>query len=224
MKTCIFNQFRGLGDIFFIIPICKHYVNLGYKVVIPVDSQFVEIQKNFPELTIVDKNSVNINYENRDFYEDDEKLIIPIRWANNILNNGDVINVMHDKYRLVNLPFEMWRTLSWKRDVEAEQKLFNLLGLKEGEKYNLINNFATSRVVSNINVENDNKNIYMFISDEFNILDWTKVIEQATEIHTVCTSLVILIEVLKCGDLHLWPGGGPFLSNVYNKKYTIHKD
>jgi hypothetical protein len=49
-KTIIINQFFGLGDIIFCMAIAEDYVNRGHKVIWPIESQFMGIQKHFPQV------------------------------------------------------------------------------------------------------------------------------------------------------------------------------
>lgn len=225
-KNLIINQFAGLGDILFIIPICKHFYDEGYNILFPVNKEFLNLKENFKFINFVDKTSLNIDYSNRNIVETDEYKILPIRFAND-LSNGDTTKCMSDKYRYVDLPLDMWYTLSWERNLEKENKLFyDVLKLEDGEKYNFINtSFSMTQNIS-INVENGLKNVNMLILDEYNILDWYKVIQNASTIHTVGTSLLFVLEVidLKVDEINLYkkPINDSFnYVHLLRKKYKL---
>jgi hypothetical protein len=204
----IINQFRGLGDILFIVPIARHYISKGYSVVWPVEEIYADIGKHFPDIEFINKNHLKIDYDRRDFYYHKDALVIPMRFSDSLMNVPYYL-CMASKYMLVNLPRETWRTLTWTRDSEAEVRLRTTLNIKDGERYNLVNNnFLTSfKGQSNINPDNGLRNIYMSLIPGYTLLDWGKVIEQAENIFTVGTSINYMLEVMElhAKEIHLYP-------------------
>jgi len=202
IDNIIINQFMGLGDILFSIPIAKSLHDVGYNIIWPVDKAFLNIQKNFEWIKFIDKDTYHIEYDNDCALVNDRDFILPLRYANNLISNGLTINCMSDKYKLVNLPLDKWRTLEWKRDIEKENKLYyDILKLSDNDEYNLINeSFSMFRKI-NINSNNTFKNIKFDIIEDFSILDWYKVIENAKNIYTVGTSVVFIIEVIPTNKL-----------------------
>jgi len=203
MKKYLFNQPAGLGDILFLMAIAQKWHEEGYVIVWPTAVHFHEHQKNFPEVKFIPQEKFFFydHYDSKHFiYEDDQYKSFPFRWADVILNNGksNVQTCMRDKYTLVDLPMNMWRTFKITRDYEKEDKLFKSLGLLENEEFNLINENQT-RIFqkTKIEVKNSLKNVYMNRDDEqYNMLDWLKVIYKAKTIHTVATSTLVLIDRL----------------------------
>lgn len=202
IDNIIINQFMGLGDILFSIPIAKKLNDIGYNIIWPVDVSFLNIQKNFDYIKFINKDEYNMNYELDSISTINNNLVIPLRYANNLLNNGNPITCMSDKYKMVNISLDEWSKLSWKRDLIKEDQLYyDVLGLSDNEEYNLINESFSMTKKINIDCNNGLKNIKFDIIDGFNVLDWYKVISNSKNIHTVGTSIIFIIEVIPTNKL-----------------------
>ena len=79
------------------------------------------------------------------------------------------------------------------------RRLFEHLGLKEGVPFRLINKRFTSLESKAVQIPESKEiqNIEMTSIPGFSLFDWSMVIEKATEIHTVGTSIVYLTELLE---------------------------
>jgi len=64
-NTIIINQFFGCGDIIFIQSIANDFVDEGYNVIIPVEDIYASLSKHFPNVTVLDKRFVAIDYKDR---------------------------------------------------------------------------------------------------------------------------------------------------------------
>jgi hypothetical protein len=205
--TYIFNQFRGLGDILFLVPIARHYIAQGHKVIFPVNKSFIDIKDSFPDIEFCSILDFPFDYERRDVYEygllGEHYKVIPFRFADKIMN-VTYQNNMVSKYKLVGLPLSMWRTLSWTRNKGKENDLYyNVLQLEKDQKYILINNTFNSTfkgICNDIQVLTSLRIVSLTHIEEYSLLDWGKVIENASEIYTVHTSLQYMLEcmALKC--------------------------
>ena len=209
----IINQFQGLGDVFFCEPIARHLYNNGKNEILwPILDEFIWIKEYIPYINFVKKSEFRFDYENTFFGHIDSNTIhVPLRFANPIFRNlhphdySDQYHTMLDKYRMMDLPENMWRTFTWVRNYEKENELYNLL--VKNEKYILINNFWSDGVL-NISFNEDGRDvIYMNRINGFSLLDWSKIIENADEIHTVSTSNLYIIEslMLKTDKVYLYP-------------------
>jgi hypothetical protein len=145
----VINQFFALGDILFIEPIYRHYHNRGFKVVAPVNPEHLWIAEYIPYVEFVDVNTYPFDKESPT-QKEDGKIHIALRFAHPLLRGhalhfGDERHLwMPDKYEYLGLPVDLWRTLSFKRNEERENALFNLLEL-EGKEYDFVNeNFGGS--------------------------------------------------------------------------------
>jgi hypothetical protein len=96
------------------------------------------------------------------------------------------------------MDWKTWRNATFVRNEKKESELMEKLGIKQGEEYTLINrNFGTQPVrTANIPTQSG-KIIEMKAIEGFGLFNWAKVIESATNIHTVSTSIIYLFELLE---------------------------
>ncbi len=210
----ILNQYQGLGDILFCEPIARYYKHKGASEIIwPVLSEFLWLKEYLPYINFVDRNHFNMDYESTYFGNiGPSTLYVPLRFANPIFRNlhphdySDQYHTMLDKYRMLNLPEDMWRNLAWTRNHTRENELYNRL--IHNPNYILVNNKWSDGVL-NIDVEHntDSQIVYMDKIDGYTLLDWAYIIENASKIYTVSTSNLFLIETLsiKATDVYLYP-------------------
>lgn len=230
-KTLIINQFRGLGDILFTMPLIESWQEQGHNIIWPVESCYTNIQKHFPHIRIIDKAEFNIDYSTKKFKDTQYGKMVPLRFANEILKE-EYKNCMKNKYEMFNRNWREWRFLKWKRDDEAEHELFfNILKLKTDTEYTLVNrNFRTDQSgKSNIPAQSGVV-IDMHEIEGFTLLDWGMVIQNASIIHTVGTSINYIMEILelKAKEIHLYvrrPEEKDFSYYDYllTKEYIYHK-
>jgi hypothetical protein len=228
-KKCIVNQFAGLGDILFIEPIMRYYFQMGYRIILPIIKTYLNIQPHFPYIEMVDMSLFKINYENKQFIDTDEALIIPLRFSREFFKGSTYNDTMRNKYLMVNMDYNEWKSLTWLRHRYKEENLKKILNINNGDKYNLINENYSRALHRNIEINNGYKNIIMRFIDGYSLLDWSGVIESATTIHTVDTSLMYLLEILELStdDVHVYSrynryGDFHKTEYLFNKKYIRH--
>lgn len=194
----IMNQFFGLGDILFCMTIVRDWIKQGHKVLWPVEPQYVNINKHFPEVTFVDKSIVAIDYNKEAEVSGNGYQVVPMRFTHRMLKVG-MNECMKVKYDYVGTDWKRWRELTWVRDEKAEDMLFKKLGLKEGEKYILVNETFQSDNKGRVAIvpSHGTRVVKMSLVEGFTLLDWAKVIENAQEIHTVSTSIVYMLDVME---------------------------
>lgn len=209
----IINQYQGLGDILFCEPIAKYlYDNGNNEIFWPVLDEYIWIKEYIPYINFVKKNDFNFNYESTFFSQIDEFTHhVPLRFANPIVRNlsshdySDQYHTMLDKYRMLSLPQDLWRTLKWNRNLEKENNLYN--SVIKNKTYVLVNNYWSDGKVDITFNALGRDIIYMDKKEGFTLLDWSKIIENADEIHTVSTSNLFLIETLniKTNSVFIYP-------------------
>jgi len=229
-KTIIINQFRGLGDVLFLIPMVRHLMENGNRVIFP--TYFTDLQKHFPDVLFVEKTLLNIDYNCREFRETNGALVLPIRFADSIMGLS-YRNHMGSKYRIMDLPVNMWRTLTWERDKKAERRLFHkVLELRENSDYALVQEVFTTEENrrTTINPPTMLPQVKLEPTKGFTLLDWGMVIENATEIYAVSTSSLYLFEImeLKAKELHLYTRTGvedhfDYVNYLLQKDWVFHK-
>lgn len=216
-KKCIINQFAGLGDILFVEPIMRHYFQMGYRVILPTIKSYLNIQSHFPYIEVVDMSLFNMNYEYKQFVNTDDTLIIPLRFSREFIKGSTYNDTMRNKYLMVNMDYNEWKSLTWLRHRYKEDNLKKLLNINDGDKYNLINQNYSQAFHRNIEINNGYRNIIMNVIEGYSLLDWSGIIESATTIHTVDTSIMYLLEILELStdDVHIY--------SRYNKSSDFNK-
>ena len=143
--------------------------------------------------------------------EENNNLYLPLQHADRLYS--DVL-IMESKYKMANSFSHDWlRHFNFKRDHEKEDKLFKLLNLSENEEYALVSkNYGTPPDYKQlpINGKNGLRQIQLELIDGYNVFDWCKVIEEATEIHMVDTCFIYIMEHLnlKAKELNLFSRRG----------------
>lgn len=207
--TIIINQFFGLGDVLFCIEIARRYIKKGHKVVWALEPHYLNIAKHFPEIQFVDKNLLHIDYTSRKEINGNGFKVIPLRFSDSIMK-VHYSECMKSKYMMFNLDWKMWRGLenSWIRFSGNENKLFDVLGIKPDEMYCVVNmQFRNGgKGHRHINISTDKKIVEMRMIPGFSLLDWAKVLEYASEIHTVSTSIIYLLEMInsRATNIHIY--------------------
>lgn len=209
----VFNQWFGIGDVLFCEPIARHFYNEGENEIFwPLSDNLMWISDYIKYINFVPKSShCTDDYESWNLGLTSLGVYyIPLVFSNQIVRKlkpydySDQYHMMLDKYRLLGFSEDMWKTLKWERNLEKENKLYNLL--VKDENYILINNKWSG---GDISIENDSKIqiINMDILDGFTLFDWAKIIENACEIYTVSTSNLFLLETLnlKANKVNIYP-------------------
>ena len=223
-------QYFGIGDIIFTQTLIRAIAG-SKPVVWGVLPQFVDgLQRAYPETAWVDYRSSGIDYNIQSDCIIDNKRLIPIRWADTLLGLP-YSRCMAAKYDLYKLDWQFWKEAAmWEHDRENESRLFNLV-VKDDSPYNLVNNVFGSNNQLRVNIKPNNglRNVEMRTISGFSIFDWAGIIENATEIHTVSTSIVYILELMPINSpIHLYPRipVEPDFRNVdyilNTHKYTMH--
>lgn len=124
-------------------------------------------------------------------------------------------------YKQFNIPFNKRFTDSyWKRDINAEKKLFDKK-INNNEKYIFVHDDPKRNIyIKKLNSDNKIKKIIRNDVKE-NIFNYAHILENASEIHIMESSIRQIIEVLKLktNKLFLYKGrGGEHDVDLYNSK------
>jgi hypothetical protein len=209
IKSIIFVQTFGCGDILFSMSLAHDFTEQGYRVIWPVDPVYASLAKHFPDIAIVDKSLIDIDYKRKQEYEINGTRIIPLRYTDSICKVPYSM-CMKSKYMYFKKDWTTWKDkFGCIRDEKAEDKLYyDVLKLKDGEPYNLISEQFSrgGRKQNKIKVDNGLKNVYMTLQPEFTIIDWLKVLSNATYMHVVSSANIYLFELFKMNakEIHLY--------------------
>lgn len=188
----------GLGDVIFSMSAIR---SLGDKILWPVMPYYVEgCNRAYPDITFIDYNLMNIDWMNKSEVQIADGVILPLAWQDTPLRN-----CMKLKYDFFGLPWNNWKANAmWTRDRWKERELFEKLDIKG--PFNLI----SSRYGNDVRGNNPSPhsimfplptnglpNVHMSMISGFSLFDWAEVIEEATEIHAVSSSIIYLLELLE---------------------------
>jgi len=234
-KQVVINQPYFLGDIIFVMAVVQKYINDGDDVIYPVRDEYMSLQKNFPMVNLVPLSKFT-QYE---MFNNVQPVVeglthVAISFRHSYTRTRNETKTMSNKYECLGFPVDMWRDFEFVRDNEKEMELFNHLGLKEGDKYNLINEFHRPflQKTAPIVVENGNKNVFMSVIEGYNLFDWVGVWEKAQTIHSVATSMHYILDTVDSmpEEMHIYrrvrEGGGfrdhSDYEHLYHKKFIYH--
>lgn len=200
-------QSMGCGDILFTMSIAYKWIDEGYKVIWGVEDSILSIAKHFPEITFIDKRALGIDYNSRVNHEVGNVTVVPLRWSDTIMN-VPYKDVMGAKYSMLGLDWKDWKkNFRCVRDLEAESRLYyDVLGLKDGQKYNLISQQFTTggKRQYPINVNNGYDNVYQTILKDFSIIDWLLVMQKAQQIHAISSASYFLYLLYDMPETHIY--------------------
>jgi len=232
MKKVLILQAFGLGDCIWAQSIAHYFLNKGYSVIWPVKNHYVEALSNaYPKINWIEDTLIK-----SELFDIKEKVIVegieiaPIRWSDSYMKQPYKY-VMRNKYDMYELDWALWKNHAmWYVDIHKNASLLEKLNIKYGEKYNLINKrFGTNadREVE-IDVKNDFRNIEMTEIKGYSLFDWTMMIQNATEIHSVSTAILFMFEMLPLTQpIHLYvrkpvEKDFSFVDYIFTKKYHLH--
>lgn len=201
IETVFPLQSFGLGDIIFSQALINKISN-GIPITWGVEEQFIEgLNEAYPHVNFVDKSTIpEYIYNIKEEIIIDGMLILPIRFANEIIKTP-YRNVMRAKYDMYGQDYKIWDTINFKRNVKKENELFyDVLGLKDNDVFILKNTKYRSNLSGDIKISiKDRKTNIVEVRqiDRFSLFNWAKVIEKASQIHTVSTSINYIIQLLK---------------------------
>lgn len=234
-------QYFGTGDIHFCQTIANKWVDEGYEVVWGALPHFVDgLNRAFPRVKFVDYRTLPIDYNRMDEHDSNGYRVIPLRWSVELMG-VPYKDCMKSKYMLFDMDWQDWRKgAMWQRDEVKEMNLANIALRKyfagteiANAPYNLINDTFGSELKNKVRIDviNGLPNIYMSAIEGYSLFDWSLLIENATEIHTVSTSIIYILEMLdlKVPEIHLYnrPIAGQGFDNIdyilQKHKYIFHK-
>lgn len=202
-RKVFINQPFGIGDCIFAQGIAMHYINLGMDVYWAVEDMYLDgLKRAYPRVNWIARSQSPVPDKIRGFQDYKGYYVVPIRFSDSIMR-VPYKEVMRAKYDMIGLNWTIWsKHAMFERDYDREEQLADLLGAN-GE-YHLVNTNYKGVNLKTIDInlpENRLKTIKMGFVDGYSLFDWMGIIENATEITTVSTSIVYLLELipkLKC--------------------------
>lgn len=211
MKPAIIFQPGMVGDIFFIQKIAKTYAAEGRRVILPVLQKHAWVYDALIMPENIETPILEGPFDFRDevMFLSDKIALTPIEGPNytylSLFFSWRYAPklTMELKYKVAGIEFDDWADhVELKRDLAKEEALFRHLGLDDGVPYALINENCSSRMIP-FPHRAPEKEVRLQQVEGYTLFDWCTVIERASRIASVDTSLVLLVEVLKIRDTPL---------------------
>jgi hypothetical protein len=215
MKTpCYVFQPGGVGDLMFISKITERFRDEGYEVIVPVPRRmdwmqehlgrdritYVDLEKPFPlrnhffamaEQMIRLPAGADVDGP----LQTDQMLFLPFHGCFKF-SGMEKHGYMVSKYQLMGIDHHDWvQHVQIKRNGARERRLLERLGIKEGDRFVLVNEQGSMRTIR-IDVQAE-RVVRMAVTAGFTLFDWAAVVERASAILTIDTALVLLVEVLR---------------------------
>jgi hypothetical protein len=238
-KICVIKQPGGLGDIFYTQKIAQKLRDSNFEIHWYVLSQYYWIKDYISGIKWKDKLSEEMytplaedqlfsDVMNTNFpIASNDFVYLPLMFAHAL---GEETKIMKSKYSLVNMKDDDWQDyFNFKRFQDKEDKLFyDKLGLKDNQEYCFVSeNIGTGKDdVKKIAYNGNLPMVKLSFIDGFTLFDWCKVVENASEIHTMDSSISLLMEKLslKADKLFLYtrrPGDFSEIDYLYKKNFKM---
>lgn len=218
-------QSFGLGDIIFSQALIRK-ISGGDKIIWGVEPQFLlGLNEAYPDVNFMDKSIFpEYIYDIKEEKIIDGMLILPIRYANEIIRTP-YRNVMRAKYDMYGYNYKIWDTVNFNRNEKKENELFyDVLGLKDNDDFILKNTKYRSNLSGDIKILIKNSKtpiVEVRQIDGFSLFNWGKVIEKASQIHTVSTAINYIIHLLQYnGNVYIYKRH-PDEQNHHNYDYIF---
>lgn len=204
-----------LGDIFICLPIAKYYYDKGYKVTWPIFYKFLpmvsEVVDYVEFVGVTDDVYKCINQALQSTIECDTILDLAATFPGSTVTQqyvaeGDGFGKEkfdEFKYKIAKVPFELKWNLEYKRNLEEEQKLYDLY-VKQ-DKYDVA---CLDHSGGRLDVKLESQYQLIEINTKHNIFHWRKILENAQTIALVDSAIANFVEQL----------------NLPNKKILLRKN
>ena len=203
MKPCIIKQPAGVGDVFFLQKMAHVYRKKGHEIIWPLRDDIIWIADYISNIRWFKLSEWSqgpyrqlFNYSG--FSETEEFIYIDPSTADRTFNT-DPTRIMSAKFGLAGLDHTDWaKYFKFNRNREKERELYHdVLGIKEDYVYvNDITHTDLRKTSSLAKAKYDYPVIENRIVEGFTLLDWTMVLENAKEIHTVPTAVCFIVDVI----------------------------
>jgi len=197
-KTLLINQPGAVGDIVRCLPIAKYYADQGYRVdwLCPrrFHSLFQYVDYVKPVLSNIASYSKTIDLS----FGINQHSDVHKKW---IAERVNLHSFLTYKFQLAEVPFS--NKLIYSRNEDRENQLYKDLGCDKMDRFalcHLDSNYGDPAVCSTDLPRIDFKPV-----GDYTIFDWRKVIEAASEIHCIDSSLANFVDCLTVlGSLHYY--------------------
>jgi hypothetical protein len=187
-----------VGDILIVLPIAKWYADRGHEVFWQMPQKYHELLSYVDYVTpVIDipKGSKTIDLS----FGVNQNSAVHRHWMRVRKNLKSFVEL---KYQLAGVPVSEFRNLVYNRNLQKEIELWDMVYPRED--YILVHSGSDYGRIIDI----EGENVVEFTPIEgYTIFDWRKVIENASEIHCIDSSLLNFVETIPdlTADLYYYP-------------------
>ena len=207
-NNCLIKQPAGLGDIIFCQKLASFLISNGYKIWWPIVDEYYHTVNDYMSRSGVVFCRESDDYPMKDFMssdytvpvrdDDSGDIYLPLQHADANYPNSSWLK---SKYELLNLDYINWQDhFNFTRNRVRENELFyEVLNLRDDTEYAFVNLWYGSppnSVKKQVDLSMPCDVVELTMIDGYTIFDWCRVIEKASEIYCVDTSLFYIIDLL----------------------------
>lgn len=196
MKTCLIIQPGAFGDIILCAPIAKIYHDNGYQVYWPTTSKFKNLIESFPYVNHILLSDESLAHDwlrsdvikilNHPIYKECSVTLNMADRGPHPTAERENENFEQCKYRISGIPIEYKHNLTWERNIEKENSLYDyLVGDRKNYTFCHLEGSNGGRTELPFKIENV---IEAEQIEGYDIFDWYKIIINADSIYCVESS------------------------------------
>lgn len=189
-KRMLLVQPGKVGDILICLPIAKWYADKGYAVEWECPVQYHSLFNYVDYCTPVIKRSGVYDYECDLSFGINTNSKTHANW---IKRRSTLNSFVTLKYELAGVPIDKLRELKYTRNEAREKELYDLV-VKTNDNYALVH--RSSDYGNGIDVHHNNVVLFQSYGD-YSIFDWRLLIERASEIHCIDSSLANFVDAVQ---------------------------
>ena len=190
----LIKQPGKVGDIVSCLPIAKHYADLGHTVEWECPVQYHPLFNYVDYVKPVSTGGKDYSKIIDMSFGLNPQSATNIAWKRR-RGNGTLDSFLTLKYELAGVDISELRNLKYNRNEHLENALFDILGLHVGDDYVLVH--SNSDYGDPITVDTTKHVVEFAPVEGYAIFDWRKVIENASEIHCIDSSLVNFVDAIQ---------------------------
>lgn len=199
-KRLLIKQPGKVGDLLIVLPIANWYSERGFDVFWHCPKQYHSLFSYVDYVQPIESDRGNYDKVIDLSFGLDQKSPTHFRW---IKERRNVDSFVTYKYRLAGVPLTELRNLKYKRNEVSEMALYDALGIDSGRPYHVVH--SSSDYGSPVDILVPGQVVQFSKVGDFTIFDWRKVLEGATSIHCIDSSMANFVDAIDTyAELHYY--------------------
>jgi hypothetical protein len=199
-KVCVINQPGKVGDIICVLPIAKWWADKGFKVIWQCPKQYHSLFDYVDYCSPIEKYDHQADKVIDLSFGLDTFSPIHRKWLAYKRTGKSFVQF---KYEIAEVPLSQMRNLQYKRNEQSENRLFLHLVPDNSIHYHVIH--SGSDYGSPVDILVSGQMVKFEKVGDFTIFDWYKVLENASSIHCIDSSLANFVDAIDTkAELHYY--------------------